>query len=141
MRLAVELEDLAEAQPGRLLDALVELDEAGAEAGGEQRADGRLAGAADAEQRDRIRCAAGRGGAVEELGGRGAQRGGDVGEARQRDVAGAGLELGEEALGDAGLLRQLAPGHAAALAQRADAGTDGGEQRFPAHGCCNIVQR
>jgi hypothetical protein len=53
----VQLEDLAEPQAGRLLDALIDLDELDVADSGEPRADRRLARAANAEQRDDARRA------------------------------------------------------------------------------------
>src|SRR5262249_3607546 len=52
--LAVELEDLAELQPRILLDLAVELDEGNAELCGEPAPQGRLAGAAQADEGDAV---------------------------------------------------------------------------------------
>jgi hypothetical protein len=98
--LSVELEDLAEAETGRRLDLLIDLHERHPAVVGELLADRRLAGAAHAEERDHGGAPVARDGAGEDLGGSGRERLGDLGEAHERDVALAGLELGEKALGN-----------------------------------------
>jgi hypothetical protein len=72
-------------------------------------------------------------GVGQELGRGRAERGGDLGEADQRDVAVAGLELGEEPLAHAAALAQLAARPAEAIAHRADARPDGGQQFIATH--------
>jgi hypothetical protein len=135
----VELEELGQAQAGGGLDLGVDLDEARAEPGRQGRPDGRLAGAAHAEERDRRTAALG-GQAGQELGRRGAQGRGHRREPRQRDVAGAGLELGQEPLAQPRRGGQLAPRLPELLAGGPDAGPDHGEQRV-GHRSRNILHR
>ena len=106
VRLAVEREELGQAQVGGLLDAAVELDEGHAKAARETPSDCRLAGAAQAEQRDdqvgplrRQR---------DERGGRDLERAGHVGQPAHGDVAAPRLELHQEAGRDARTLRDFA---------------------------------
>ena len=108
VRLAVHREHLGERQAGGFLDLLIELHERDRELLRERLADRGLSRAAHAEQRDRLLgpVSIGRG---EQHGGRGAQCVRDLGEAPERDVAVAGLELREEPLADPGVLRELAP--------------------------------
>src|SRR5690606_24843790 len=126
---AVKLEDGAEAHARGLLDEAVELDEGNAQSLGELGAERALSGAAQANQSDDglwggARCRR----VAEEFDDGRPERVGEVREACDRDVGLAVFELNQEALAEAGKLRELANGHAEGLPSRADGTGEGGEQ-------------
>ena len=84
MVLAVHRKQFADRDPGRLLDAAIELDEPRAEPPRQLLADGRLAGAAQAEQRDDARGVAHA--RVEQVCGLEVEGFGELGEPLDRDV-------------------------------------------------------
>ena len=104
--LAVQREELGQAEVRGLFDSAVELDERHAQAPRQPAADGRLAGAAQSEQGDdRLGILARQ---RDERRRRDLEGARDVGEAADRDVAAARLELHEEARRNAGALCDVA---------------------------------
>jgi hypothetical protein len=85
---AVQRKDLGEREVGRLLDAPIELDEANVEPAGELPSDRRLAGAAQAEERDDAR---GVGSPSLTSSAAKLERAREIVEPLDRDVAGAGF--------------------------------------------------
>ena len=128
----MQVEDLVQAQPRRLLHPPVELHEGDAQAAGQAAADGGLARPAQAEQGDdgQVALAAE---AAEQLRGRGAERAGQAGQLAHGDVGPARLHLDQEAGREARAHGQLAQGGAVPRPQRAHALAEAAEEPVGVH--------
>ena len=104
--LAVQREDLGEAQIRRFFNAPIELDERASKPPCQAASHGRLAGASKSEEGDDSRlwgCPGGR----KERGRRRVQRRSNVSQPAHRDVASAALELNQEPTGHPGFTRHV----------------------------------
>ncbi len=126
--LAVHFEDRCERHARLRGDEGVELEEGDAQAPRDLGAYRALARAAQTEQRDDPAENGRRGTGRQQLGRARPQRVGDVLQAGDGDVAGAGLELREESLADVGAFGQRADGEAQLRASRANRGPERAEK-------------
>lgn len=121
--LAVEVEDLSDAEACCEFDESVQLEKGQAQARGQSSTDGALSCPAQPEERDDplvITCEE-RLGFLQETGRALAEGGCDGGEANDGDVSSARLELGDIALGERAAGRQFSDGETSFEAKLADA--------------------